>query len=69
MSERIIVENRSEFPMEHVLILVARVIKEGRISGGGEEYCYYTQFANGVGIETYKNKKSDRFVALMQVRK
>lgn len=62
MSERIIVENRTELPMNEVLSYVKKVIRQGRISKNNTQYCYVTTWRDGIIVYTDKNKKSDRFV-------
>ena len=66
--EKIIIENRTGLPIEGVLFMVAKVISMGRISNNNTQYCYHTSFADGVGVTTFKNKKSDRFVAYMEIK-
>ena len=60
--EKVIIENRSELPLKEVVFMVAVVIEMGRISNNNTQYSYHTSFKNGVGISTFKNKESDRFV-------
>lgn len=67
MSEKIIIENRTNLPIEGVLFMVARVISMGRISNYETQYCYHTSFADGIGISTFKNKRSDRFVVFKEI--
>ena len=62
---KLIIDNRTELTDFEAVNLVGRVIKKGRISNGGKQYCYGT----GITIEdkeymiwTDLNKKSDRFV-------
>ncbi len=62
--EKIIIENRTTVPMEEAILLVARVISEGRISNNNTEYCYASTFAGGISVVTSKNKHSDRFVVV-----
>ena len=65
---RIIIENRSHVADAEVVGLVSLIINEGRVSNEGEQYAYGTRCGgNGyptVLIWSYKNKKSDRFVAV-----
>ena len=64
MTEKLIIENRTEMPMLDVLNYVATVIHSGKISktGKGEQYCFHTSFADGVHVSAWKNKSSDRLV-------
>ena len=64
MSERIIIENRTDLSMVYAIKYVDTVLKTGRISGDGErkQYCYLTTFNDGIYVSAIKNKKSDRFV-------
>ena len=62
---KLIIDNRTELTDLDVITLVGKVIKQGRISNDGKQYCYGT----GITIEdkeymiwTDLNKKSDRFV-------
>lgn len=62
--ERLIINNKSDLPMEVCLDLCRRVVKEGRISAGGKQYCYATVFHyNGLSYVVYANinKGSDSF--------
>jgi len=62
---RIIIDNRSDLSDEKVLALVGNVIREGRISNNGKQYCYLTVFSLFGGkyqVLTNLNKSSDRFV-------
>jgi len=62
---KLIIDNRTELTDLEAVTLVRRVIKQGRISNDGKQYCYGT----GIKIEdkeymiwTDLNKKSDGFV-------
>lgn len=62
--ERLIINNKSDLPMEVCLDLCRRVVKEGRISADGKQYCYATVFRyNGLSYAVYANlnKGSDSF--------
>jgi len=61
--EKLIIENRTEKPMEQVLPYVETVVHAGKISGNmNEQYCYHTTFDSGISVSAYRNKKSDRLV-------
>jgi len=69
MTERLIIDNRTDIPMSEALEYVIAVVKMGRISGGGESYCYATTFRRGAGevvVCALRNKRSDRLVLYMQ---
>lgn len=60
---KLIIENRTDMPDIEALWYVTEVMREGRISNDGEQYCYATTFNNrSVVVWTDLNKKSDRFV-------
>ena len=62
---KIIIENRTNKPMEEILPYVIDVIKKGRISktAKGKQYCFGTRWKDGVIIYSDLNKQSDRFIA------
>ncbi len=62
MSNKIIIQNNTGVEDDVAVALVAAVIKEGRISNKGKQYCYATTFKSGVVVWTDLNKRSDRFV-------
>lgn len=62
---KLIIDNKSDLPMESVLRMCAEVVEEGRISNDGKQYCYATVFRIGgvnYGVVSELNKKSDRFI-------
>lgn len=62
--ERLIINNKSDLPMEVCLDLCRRVVQEGRVSAGGKQYCYATRFYYDGGyyfIYGNLNKGSDSF--------
>ncbi len=59
---KIIIENISDVDDVKALDYVTQVIKGGRVSNYGKQYCYYSVTTDGIGIASYLNKKSDRFV-------
>lgn len=66
---KIIIHNRStEISDEEAVRLVARVIKYGRISNGGKQYCFATHCESSHGEEVWVasglNEKSDRFTVI-----
>lgn len=67
MNNRIIIENRSSGTDLDCMDLVRAVMKKGKISNGGKQYCYYSSIAYGgrrYGVAANLNKRSDRFVVL-----
>ena len=58
---RIIIENRSSLDDATALAQVALVIRQGRISNEGKQYCYVTRLG-GLMIYSALNKASDRFI-------
>jgi len=59
---RLIIENRSAVNDADTLSYVAAVIRAGRISNDGKQYCYCTKFKDGTMVSTDLNKSSDRFI-------
>ncbi len=59
---KIIIENRSDIDDIKAVEYVAQVIMGGRVSNHGKQYCYFSIATDGIGIASYLNKKSDRFV-------
>lgn len=65
---RLIIDNRSKsIDDTEALMLVIRVISDGRISNNKKQYCYMTTFVNkktggSLGVSTDLNKRSDRFI-------
>ena len=63
---KLIIDNRSKFDDMAAMTIISLVIKRGRISKEGTQYCYATTFTIGkedqVMVYTDLNKKSDRFV-------
>ena len=72
VAERLIIDNRTDISMSEALEYAIAVVKMGRISDGGESYCYATQFGRGPGVRVVvvanRNKRSDRLVLYMQER-
>ena len=62
---KLIIDNRTELTDFEAVTLVGKVIKQGRISNDGKQYCYGTRTTiedKEYMIWTDLNKKSDRFV-------
>ena len=58
---KIIIDNLSDLPDHEVIKYIVSVMKEGRISNNGKQYCYHSSFANGIQVFTTLNKQSDKF--------
>ena len=62
---KLIIDNRTELKDFEAIILVSRVINQGRISNNEKQYCYGTSIQiedKTYMIFTSLNKKSDRFI-------
>ena len=62
---KLIIDNRTELTDLEAITLVSEVIKRGRISNDGKQYCYGTAISiedKSYLVTTDLNKKSDRFV-------
>ena len=64
---RFIVHIKDDDVSDHLGIeLVRRVIKGGRVSNQGTQYCYATRFItthpDPIWVHTHKNDRSERFV-------
>ena len=64
--DKIIIENQTDLPMIRAISYVAAVIREGRISNDGKQYCYATRFKGNIIVSTDLNKRSDRFVVYQE---
>jgi len=66
---KLIIHNRTQLTDLEAIVLVGKVITQGRISADGKQYCYATGITLGdkkYMISTDLNKKSDRFVITNQ---
>jgi type VI protein secretion system component Hcp len=61
---KLIIENRSKVSDIEALQAVQMVMESGRISNQGKQYCYFSTTLNNLGIASFLNKKSDRFVVV-----
>ena len=68
MSEKLIIENRTELSMKEVLGYVRVVVEQGKISKTfkGKQHCFVTCFPNGITVYAEKNKKSDRLIVIKE---
>ena len=58
---KLIIKNQSQASDIEAVQLVLDIMKLGRISNNGTQYCYYTTHGK-LGVASYLNKESDRFV-------
>lgn len=64
---RLIVNNQSDLDMETALELCKGVVGRGRVSGGGDSYCYLTVFTvddQKYQVAADRNKASDTLTIL-----
>jgi len=71
---KIIVDNRSALEDRDALQMVLDIVRAGRISNGGRQYCYLTVFHKGgelgdICVASDLNKNSDRFVVYEEPKK
>lgn len=66
MTEKLIIDNRTDLPMKDILLLAFNVVRMGRISGDNDKYCYVTEFEDNVMCIATKNKKSDTLVFIKE---
>ena len=60
---KLIIENRTNMPDLEAMWYVMEVMRDGRVSNDGKQYCYATVWElSKVVVYTDLNKKSDRFV-------
>lgn len=59
---KIIIHNQSKVSDIEALQAVQLVMKAGRISNDGKQYCYYATTKDNLGISSFLNKKSDCFM-------
>lgn len=72
--QKLIIKNESDLDINTILVMVGKVIKQGKISGTGknQQYCYVTSFEIGDEIYTvsaFLNEKSHRFVIMKLTHK
>lgn len=64
-TSKLILENRSDLPMIDFLKMAEYVLKSGRLSNDGKQYCYLTSFkveSKEYHIVSELNKKSDKLI-------
>jgi len=60
---KLIIENRTDMPDLEAMWYVMEVMRDGRVSNDGKQYCYATVWKHSkIVVYTDLNKKSDRFV-------
>jgi len=63
---KLIIENRTNMPDLEAMWYVMEVMRDGRISNDGKQYCYATVWRSSkIVVWTDLNKQSDRFVVEM----
>lgn len=69
-ASRITIKNRTDATEEEVLRMVLRVVREGRVSGGGKVYCYGTSFGNGFIVLSSRTRiGTDQFLVTEDVQR
>ena len=66
---KLIIENRTDLPWLNILLYVAGVVRQGRISNDGKQYCYASTFKEDFGtvvVASYRNEHSDRLVVYLE---
>jgi hypothetical protein len=61
--KKLILVNETDLPMTDFLVLALEVVKSGRLSNNGKQYCYLTSFdVNGSEYHVVSdlNEKSDK---------
>lgn len=69
MMQKLIIDNRTELPMEVVLHYIIEVVKLGRISNNNQQYCGAVVASidnDNYVIYSDLNKKSDKFIIYKQ---
>ncbi|MFW6273041.1 MAG: hypothetical protein ACOC2U_04615 [bacterium] len=62
---KLIIDNRTDLTDYEALLVVGKVVNQGRISNSGKQYCYGTVISiddKKYMVSTDLNKKSDRFI-------
>ena len=67
MSEKLIIDNKTDKTMAEIMGHVAKVLEMGRVSDD-DGYCYQTEFNDGVIVSARRNKASDTLVVWEPVR-
>ena len=63
---RIIINNLTNASDEEAIALVEAVIKQGKISNKGKQYCYVTTFKSGQAVSTDLTKKGSHVFHVYQ---
>lgn len=61
MPNKIIITIRDDTPDLKAVNCVAAVMRQGRISTGGESYCYVAEFEDGIMVAADRTKTADTF--------
>lgn len=61
MDDKIIIVNKTDYPLSRCFDYIKVIISTGRVSNDGKSYCYVTQFKDGTMVAAQRNKQSDTF--------
>lgn len=59
---KIIIHNDTDMDDIEAIWYVLEVMRDGRVSNFGKQYCYATRWSSGIVVMAGQNDKSDRFV-------
>jgi len=59
---KLIIDNRTDMPMDEAIHYALHVVLQGRMSNDGKQYCYASTWRHGISVVSYLNEKSDRLV-------
>ena len=62
VTEKIIIENQTDKPMQDIMPYIQSVIRRGRVSDNEKSYCFVSRFMDGVMVAARRNKASDTFI-------
>lgn len=62
--EKLIIENRTDLPMDKAIEFIQAVISAGKHSktSKGHQYCFVTVFPGNIAVYADKNKNSDKLI-------
>ena len=64
MTEKLIIDNRTDLPMTQILSAAHVIVSLGRISG--DSYCHVTEFKDGLVCLARRNVKADTLVFIKE---
>ena len=59
---KLIIDNQSALTDEQALEHIMAVVKQGKISNDGKQYCFATRFPDNIIVYSILNRKSERLV-------